>query len=331
MSFKDKFLEKSDRYNFYKKNYELYKEEHDARNLEKVADSFCNNKLVNFAYHEDFPAKLNDLLKNLPTESRNILLHIYLRAIAANMQRKGTLFTDEELKLQKKHQEFRKNNVKKNEICGYKFTTNTFNVHCFMNDFLTDKDKEFLKNKDIIDAGAYIGDSSIPFSKLTQKNVYAFEPFEDSYKNLVENIKLNNIKNIVPVNLSLSDKIGEENLYLAGDNIQGITNDSTMRKYDKVLKAKTMTIDEYVEKNNLDVGFIKVDVEGAEQKLIKGALNTIKTQKPIMFLSIYHNVNDFFEIKPLIESLNLGYTFKVSKERPETFIGDTILECRCED
>lgn len=104
-----------------------------------------------------------------------------------------------------------------------------------------------------------------------------------------------------------------------------------MRKYDKVLKAKTMTIDEYVEKNNLDVGFIKVDVEGAEQKLIKGALNTIKTQKPIMFLSIYHNVNDFFEIKPLIESLNLGYTFKVSKERPETFIGDTILECRCED
>jgi hypothetical protein len=35
--------------------------------------------------------------------------------------------------------------------------------------------------------------------------------------------------------------------------------------------------------------------------------------KPILLISIYHNKKDFFEIKPLIESWNLGYTFKIRK------------------
>jgi hypothetical protein len=61
---------------------------------------------------------------------------------------------------------------------------------------------------------------------------------------------------------------------------------------------------------------------------LAGAINTIKKQKPVLLLSIYHNANDFFEIKPLIESWNLGYKFKIRKlSMKEYFLVETMLIC----
>ena len=44
---------------------------------------------------------------------------------------------------------------------------------------------------------------------------------------------------------------------------------------------------------------------------MKGAYETIKTQKPTLLISIYHNYDDFYKIKPLIESWKLGYKFDI--------------------
>ena len=301
------------------------------RSSELNATSFCNNNLVNFIYREDFPLILSKFVDGLSDETRHEAICIFSRAIAASFLRNNTLFSEKELEEQKKHLEFKDKYVSGNEICGFKFKNHNFNMHCFMNDFLTEEDKKFIKDKDIIDAGAFVGDSSIPLSILTSKEVHAFEPFNNSYGELVENIEMNNIKNIVPVNASLSNQTGKENLYLSGNNYQGITSDASIRRYDEVLTVNTITVDEYVEKNNLNLGFIKVDVEGGEQNLIKGAINTIKSQKPILLLSIYHTPDDFFGIKSMIDDLDLGYSFKISKERPWAFLADTILECRCYD
>ena len=360
MTFKNKILSKSNSYNFYKTEYQKYKQKYEstseeynklkdendkliekyneldeeykyfsnARRLESLASSFCNKKFYDYSFREDFPSKLNDFLKNFPKESRNDAMHLILRAYAVYLiNYHDTLFTKEELKLQDEYIEFSNKNVSGNEICGFKFTDQSYNKHCFMNEF-SDDDLEYISNKDIIDAGAYIGDSSLAFTKLTSANVHAFEPFEESYNTMLENIKLNDVDNIVPVKSSLSDINGEEKIYLSGNNVQGITSDENFRKYDKSFTIKTMTIDNYVQENDLNVGFIKVDVEGAEQRLLKGAMETIKSQKPLLILSIYHNPADFFEIKPLIEKLDLGYSFKISKERPWTFLADTVLECR---
>ena len=132
----------------------------------------------------------------------------------------------------------------------------------------------------------------------------------------------------MPVNKSLGDINGERSLFLSGTNIQGITADSNIRPYDTVLKVQETTIDSFVEENNLDVGLITADVEGAEMNLLKGALNTIKTQKPILEISIYHKTSDFFGIIPWIISLDLGYEFKIAKENPWPFLSDTVVQCR---
>ena len=111
----------------------------------------------------------------------------------------------------------------------------------------------------------------------------------------------------------------------------GITSDSNLRKYTEELKVQEVTVDQFVKENNLDVGLITIDVEGAEKDLLSGAVETIKSQKPMLFISIYHSAEDFFEIKPWIENLDLGYKFEIIKEQPWTFIADTILKCKIDD
>ena len=62
-------------------------------------------------------------------------------------------------------------------------------------------------------------------------------------------------------------------------------------------------------------------------EFLKGAKETICTQKPAMLLSIYHQASDYFGIKPLIESWNLGYKFKIHKGVDLNIIVETALFC----
>lgn len=350
MSLKEKILSKSNSYVHYKKqNQALIKKnkllEDEIKSLKEIkqnnlkneffdiydeACSFCNWKYLDYFLQDDFENRLKEVTKNLDHATKKKFKLILLRVLIVNMLRQDSLYFDEELENQKKFIEFRKKNCKDNRIGQYVFTGN-YNVHLFINLNLTDEEMKFIKNKDIIDAGAFTGDTSIPLSAITEKNVFAFEPYSESFDLLIKNIEDNNINNIVPVNMSLGDINGERTLFLAGNNVQGITTDSNIRNYDKEIKVKEITIDKFVEENDLNIGFISVDVEGAEMDLLKGAIETIKNQKPILSISIYHNVSDFFEIIPWIANLNLGYEFKIEKEHPWPFLADTIVKCRVKD
>jgi hypothetical protein len=70
---------------------------------------------------------------------------------------------------------------------------------------------------------------------------------------------------------------------------------------------------------------IKLDVEGLESEIIRGAIESIKKYKPVLLISIYHTPEDFFHIKPFIENLNLGYNFLVRKLAPQRSFGETML------
>ena len=85
------------------------------------------------------------------------------------------------------------------------------------------------------------------------------------------------------------------------------------------------TLDSFVEENGLNVGLIKVDVEGAEQLLLQGALETIRRMKPALLFSIYHNADDFFCIKPILEELGLGYHFRIRHPAIGTVLTETML------
>lgn len=189
------------------------------------------------------------------------------------------------------------------------------------------KDKNKILNGDIIDAGAYIGDSALVLSDYTNGKIHAFEPEESNFKNLEKTIAINNLSNkIVPIKLGLGKENAICTLNVDKDDIIGASfcNDNIKKNIKQ--EVGITSIDKYVEDNNIQrVGLIKTDVEGFEQDLLKGAINTIKRDKPVLMISIYHTFNDFWGIKPLIESWNLGYKFSLKKPTTLDYVGDLVL------
>jgi FkbM family methyltransferase len=190
---------------------------------------------------------------------------------------------------------------------------------------------ERFKNKEIIDVGAYIGDSALVFSDLTNNHVHAFEPVKDLYDKMIETINLNSKTNIIPKCIALGAE--EKTEIMRRDGICSAIDSCLINAQgeDIVEDIPVSTLDKYVAENNLQVGLIKVDIEGYEQEFLKGAMETIKSQRPTLIMSIYHNSSDFFDIKPLIENLNLGYKFRVFKGFDYSIFVDTVLICEVEE
>lgn len=70
-----------------------------------------------------------------------------------------------------------------------------------------------------------------------------------------------------------------------------------------------------------------MDIEGAEQNALKGAEQTLRTFKPKLAISIYHNMSDFANVVQLIHNLNLGYKFYLDHftiHREETLLYASI-------
>lgn len=212
---------------------------------------------------------------------------------------------------------------------NYKLQCNCFSEEVFYYQLGLNKLEtiDLIKERDIIDVGAYVGDSALVLSPLSKGKVYAFEAFKGSYGQLLNTIKLNEVKNVIPIQIAL----GAENRLTSMNIMNDETSCNSLVKRDGVIYAggevvQEKTLDSFVFENNLNVGLIKVDIEGAEQDFLKGALETIKRYKPILIISIYHSAADFFDIKPLLEMLGVGYTFKIYRPVIErSIISETLL------
>jgi FkbM family methyltransferase len=184
-----------------------------------------------------------------------------------------------------------------------------------------------LKNKKIIDAGAFIGDSAIVLRQYTNKKVYAFEPVSENYATMLKTLKMNDcLDTVVPVHCGLGDKREKKfiSIEVSGSSFYDIGSPVNKKRCNKE-EIKIITLDDYVQENNIAVGLIKTDLEGAEQDFLRGAERTIRNQKPILLISIYHTASDFFKIKPLLESWNLGYTFSIRRETDGFALLETTL------
>jgi hypothetical protein len=63
---------------------------------------------------------------------------------------------------------------------------------------------------------------------------------------------------------------------------------------------------------NITSIYLKLDIEGAEYKALKGAEKTINKFRPLIAVAIYHNIDDMVRIPIYLSKLNNNYTFLVS-------------------
>ena len=289
---------------------------------------------------EDSAQRFSALISGLDNESRNTVSDIIHRMgmIADGNKSLQDVYTQrEQEEFVRMNDEFSSKIVKLNDNLyyynGYYLPVNQFDSSVFFTRYGIDKltTLDSVRNKDIIDAGGYVGDTALLFSSYTDKSIHVFEASPSNMDIIRETIRLNQLENIVPVSKALGEKSGTATFSLGERNSCNSLVERPGYNYPNHIEVPVITLDDYVRENNLEVGLIKVDIEGGEQLLLKGAVETIRTQHPILLISIYHSANDFFEIKPMIEKMCDKYTFRIIKPANSAIVIETILLAEVRD
>lgn len=183
-----------------------------------------------------------------------------------------------------------------------------------------------LDNLVIWDVGAHIGYQSLVFAASLGSNVkvISFEPNPNNVKWFKSNMLLNKkySSKISLIENALSNKIENVNFNIGNknnatssggyiDNTIPPLPESSYVNFKKIL-LKTNTIDDIIKTDNLLLpDIIKIDVEGAELKVLQGGIETIKKHRPELIIEI-HNIPMMFHVYEFLKSLN--YSIKILDE-----------------
>ncbi len=174
----------------------------------------------------------------------------------------------------------------------------------FMEGFTNDHtgqyfDKELIpeiKNISFVDGGGYVGDTCTEVIKNYPdfKKIYLIEPIAENIR--IAKRELDHFENIEFLACGISNKkatlhFNEDKSFssIYGKGTQSIEVDTI----DNIVKEK--------------VDFIKLDIEGAEQDAIDGAINTIQKYKPVLAICIYHKAEDWYKIPQKVLAMESEY------------------------
>ena len=167
--------------------------------------------------------------------------------------------------------------------------------------------KQAQKGDVVVDVGANIGYYTILLADKVGKTgmVYAFEPDITNFEILEQNIKANNLKNVMAVNTGVGSKNETKTLYKSEDNLGDhklyngqflisnveiiqnppVGKPTSSLKKGGSLKTETVKIiklDDYLKNQKIDL--MKIDTQGWEPEVINGAKKIIERDKPTIFL-----------------------------------------------
>ena len=172
-----------------------------------------------------------------------------------------------------------------------------------------------------IDLGAYNGDTVIEFLSRAKnaKKIVAVEPDRKNFKKLCRNLNaLQPLPDVFAVNAPVwSD---EQTLYMSEDSSRGSAVGKASNKMsercvtavsvDGIMRGRTpqdCALFGNPNITNTAVTFIKADVEGAEERALIGACETICAFSPQLEIAAYHRNSDLFVLPRLIHKLNPEY------------------------
>jgi FkbM family methyltransferase len=172
------------------------------------------------------------------------------------------------------------------------------------------KFREFIPStKDtIVDVGAETGDYTILCSKFYNvSQVLSFEPNNASYEVLIQNIELNKCHNVSAFMIGLSSVEAQQRAFFNGDSIIWTNNQDNYSLTVRKLDSFGLT----------SLSLLKIDVEGNEIEVIKGAIETIKKFRPRIIVETHSKV-----LKETVIDLLTGLDYSIS-HAGRSFINDS--------
>jgi FkbM family methyltransferase len=163
----------------------------------------------------------------------------------------------------------------------------------------------------VIDAGGCWGDTALYFANEVglDGKVYTFEFIPRNLDILRKNLDFNSeLKSQIEV---VERPLWHESDVLLYSKDNGPASQVCLEKFPEAdIETHTLTIDDFVIKNRVrQIDYIKMDIEGAEINVLRGATQVIKTFRPKLAISLYHSLIDFVTIPRFLSSLCSGYKF----------------------
>ena len=160
-----------------------------------------------------------------------------------------------------------------------------------------------------VDVGANIGSHAINAARLVGRtgSVFAFEADPDTYRLLAENITSNGLRNIVARQTCVSDHVGTLSFYKHRDSAKSSTVDRG-EKLSATLPSDTL--DNLISANT-KIDVLKVDVEGAELSVLRGAREILNDRgRPSVVIIEVFDVRDNTDKSEGIREVLEGYGYK---------------------
>lgn len=152
---------------------------------------------------------------------------------------------------------------------------------------------DIIKNN-IIDLGSWMGDNAIPWAKNIDGIVYAIDPSHENCLFTNSLAQLNDISNIKTIQCAISDK---NELLTTNDDITHcsfVLPDLGLNGQNKV---QAYTLDYLYSVGEIDnIGFIHLDVEGMEHRVVSGAVDIINKFRPIVAFEQHIETDNYIDL-----------------------------------
>lgn len=172
-------------------------------------------------------------------------------------------------------------------------------------------------NAVFVDCGAFTGEFPIALTKrgIPFEKCYCFEMEEENCRTAERNMLKMGLSDQVEV---VHGGIAEQNGYLYFES-DGAS--SRLVDHETNGKVRVMSIDSYFYDKKID--FVKMDIEGAEMGALKGGINTIKRDRPILAISVYHSLEDRMNIPVYLFEQLENYSFYLRQH--SIWFAETVL------
>jgi FkbM family methyltransferase len=247
---------------------------------------------------------------------RKALANSFMDKLLASLMRKGSVFATIISRIIPPEYLYKDPSWRFYSANGIKMKLNISNLvdHCVY--FSTEQRalNEFIKHlkpsDTVLDIGANIGNTTLLFSKACHKgNIISIEPSKVLFDTLENHVTLNEINNVKCLNIGLGAEEKTGQLYKVSENNSGMNrifeSEDIPFSSERIIIKK---LDNMVAELNIgNINAIKIDVEGYEYKVLKGAYNTLKTKQPTLLIEVDdHNLRE--------QGSNPAEVFKLLKE-----------------
>ena len=161
--------------------------------------------------------------------------------------------------------------------------------------------RDFLRPGDsFVDVGANVGSYSLLAAGTTDVTILAFEPSSLAYGRLLENVELNGLESRLSASqVAIGAESGEAMISTGQDAVNHVLSPDEAVAHEVI---PMRSLDEVMATGDIrTVNLVKVDVEGMEEQVLRGAIGLLGSASPVLIVE----ANDVAAIRDLLEPL--GY------------------------